>query len=128
MTHAHDPSHHHGHAPTAQGHPVDIHAHWYPDAWLKRLAQLGPAHGLEYKDVPGKGPQFKHGYLATGPCGPRFIDLDARLHSMDEQGVAVHALSLSQPMLYWPAAKTATPLPSNTTTNWRAPTSCIPAA
>jgi aminocarboxymuconate-semialdehyde decarboxylase len=91
MTHASD--HHHA--------PVDIHAHWYPDAWLKRLARLGPAHGLEYQDVPGKGPRFKHGYLATGPCGPRFIDLDARLQSMDEQGVAVHALSLSQPMLYW---------------------------
>jgi aminocarboxymuconate-semialdehyde decarboxylase len=95
MSHAHDPHHAHTHA------PIDIHAHWYPQAWLKRLAQLGPKHGLEYKEIEGKGPQFRHGYLATGPCGPRFIDLNARLQSMDEQGVAVHALSLSQPMLYW---------------------------
>jgi len=29
------------------------------------------------------------------------VDLDARLAAMDEQGVEVHALSLSQPMGYW---------------------------
>src|SRR5204863_7028552 len=51
--------------------------------------------------VEGKGPQFKHGHLMTGPVGPKFVDLDARLAVMDEQGVEVHALSLSQPMLYW---------------------------
>src|SRR5947207_8778188 len=33
--------------------------------------------------------------------GPKFVDLDARLAAMDEQGVEVHALSLSQPMVYW---------------------------
>jgi aminocarboxymuconate-semialdehyde decarboxylase len=51
--------------------------------------------------VEGKGPQFKHGHLMTGPVGPKFVDLDARLSAMDEQGVEVHALSLSQPMVYW---------------------------
>jgi aminocarboxymuconate-semialdehyde decarboxylase len=81
--------------------PVDVHAHWYPRRFLELLAQHGPAHGLEWRDVAGKGPQFKVGYLTTGPAGPRFVDLDARLAAMDEQGVAVHALSLSQPMVYW---------------------------
>jgi aminocarboxymuconate-semialdehyde decarboxylase len=51
--------------------------------------------------VPGKGPQFKVGHLPTGPVGPLFVDLDQRLAAMDGQGVAVHALSLSQPMDYW---------------------------
>jgi aminocarboxymuconate-semialdehyde decarboxylase len=37
----------------------------------------------------------------TGPAGPRYVDLAARLEAMDEQGVAMHALSLSQPMVYW---------------------------
>jgi len=81
--------------------PVDVHAHWYPEAFLDLLAKEGPAHGLEWRDVEGKGPQFKVGYLTTGPVGPRFVDLDARLAAMDEQGVRVHALSLSQPMTYW---------------------------
>lgn len=81
--------------------PVDVHAHWYPRRFLDLLAEHGPAHGLEWREVEGKGPQFKVGYLTTGPAGPRFVDLDARLAAMDEQGVKVHALSLSQPMVYW---------------------------
>lgn len=80
---------------------VDVHAHWYPREWLDLVRIHGPAHGVEWTDVPGKGPQFKVGPLATGPAGPLFVDLDARLEAMDAQGVAVHALSLSQPMVYW---------------------------
>ena len=79
---------------------VDVHAHWYPRPFLDVLGREGPAHGLEWRDTPA-GPQFKIREVMTGPAGPRFVDLDARLQAMDEQGVAVHALSLSQPMLYW---------------------------
>ena len=81
--------------------PVDVHAHWYPRRFLDLLAAHGPAHGLEWREIEGKGPQFKVGPLVTGPTGPNFIDLDARLAAMDAQGVAVHALSLTQPMVYW---------------------------
>ncbi len=81
--------------------PVDVHAHYYPKAFLDLVAEHGPAHGVEWRMVEGKGPQFKVGHLMTGPLGPRYVDLDARLAAMDEQGVEVHALSLSQPMLYW---------------------------
>ena len=86
--------HHHGN-------PVDVHAHWYPQAWLDLVARHGPSHGVEWKEIEGKGPQFKIGHLSTGPAGPRYADLDTRLQAMDEQGVAVHAMSLSQPMAYW---------------------------
>lgn len=82
-------------------HAVDIHAHYFPQAFLDLVEKHGPAHGFEWKMVEGKGPQFRHGALQTGPVGPKFVDLDARLAAMDEQGVAVHALSLSQPMVYW---------------------------
>jgi aminocarboxymuconate-semialdehyde decarboxylase len=80
--------------------PIDVHAHWYPKRFLDLLAREGPAHGLEWRDTEA-GPQFRIGSLTTGPAGPRFVDLDARLQAMDEQGVAVHALSLTQPMVYW---------------------------
>lgn len=79
---------------------VDVHAHWYPKPFLALLGREGPAHGLEWRDTPA-GPQFKIREVTTGPAGPLFVDLDARLAAMDEQGVAVHALSLTQPMLYW---------------------------
>jgi aminocarboxymuconate-semialdehyde decarboxylase len=81
--------------------PIDVHAHWYPQRFLDLLARYGPAHGLEWREIDGKGPQFRVGHVVTGPTGPRYVDLDARLEAMNEQGVAVHALSLSQPMVYW---------------------------
>lgn len=81
--------------------PIDVHAHYFPQVFLELIEKHGPAQGFEYKIVEGKGPQFKHGHLTTGPVGPKFVDLDARLAAMDEQGVDVHALSLSQPMVYW---------------------------
>ncbi len=79
---------------------VDVHAHWFPKAFLDLLGRDGPAHGLEWRDTP-QGPQFGLQGVLTGPAGPRFVDLDTRLAAMDEQGVAVHALSLTQPMTYW---------------------------
>ena len=82
-------------------HAVDVHTHYFPQAFLDLIEKHGPAHGFEYKMVEGKGPQFKHGHAMTGPVGPKFVDLDARLAAMDEQGVQVHAMSLSQPMVYW---------------------------
>ncbi len=86
----------------AHGHsPIDVHAHWYPAGWLRELSRRGPAHGLEWKDGDGKGPQFRFGHVVTGPAGPRFVDIDARLQAMAEQGVSMHVLSLSQPMIYW---------------------------
>ena len=82
-------------------HAVDIHAHYFPQSFLDLVEKHGPAHGFEWKMVEGKGPQFKHGSVQTGPVGPKFVDLDARLSAMDEQGVHAQALSLSQPMVYW---------------------------
>jgi aminocarboxymuconate-semialdehyde decarboxylase len=87
-------------ASKALAHAVDVHAHWYPSAFLDLLGREGPAHGLEWRETE-QGPQFRLRSVMTGPAGPRFIDLDARMQAMDEQGVAMHALSLSQPMVYW---------------------------
>src|SRR5258708_12568841 len=93
--------------------PIDVHAHYFPQSFLDLVAKHGPSHGFEYKMVEGKGPQFKHAHLMTGPVGAKFVDLDARLAVMDEQGGEVHAMSRSQPMGHWPAPglppRTSTP-------------------
>src|SRR5690242_9989235 len=80
---------------------IDVHAHYFPRSLLDLIEKYGPGCGFEFKMVEGKGPQFKHGHLVTGPVGPKFVELGARLEAMDEQGVQAHALSLSQPMVYW---------------------------
>ena len=41
------------------------------------------------------------GQVAIGPIIARYHDLGLRLKEMDAQGVAVHALSLMPPMVYW---------------------------
>jgi len=46
----------------------------FPSIW----SRARPSHGFEYKMVEGKGPQFKHGHLMTGPWG-EVVDLSARL-------------------------------------------------
>src|SRR6266853_2108217 len=61
--------------------PIDVHAHYFPQDFLELIAKHGPSHGFEYKMVEGKGPQFKHGHLLTGPVGPKFVDLGARLEA-----------------------------------------------
>ena len=92
----------HDHAGHEHGHsPIDIHAHFYPKAFLDLVGDNAAAYGIEWKMVEGRGPQFRNGHVVTGPVGRKFVDLSARIEAMDAQGVAVHALSLSQPMIYW---------------------------
>jgi aminocarboxymuconate-semialdehyde decarboxylase len=51
---------------------------------------------------PGaNGPLIVAGQVAIGPISASYHDLDLRLKAMDAQGVAVHALSLMPPMVYW---------------------------
>src|SRR5260370_3871797 len=48
-----------------------------------------------------KGFTFKPPVESNGPLPAKFIDLKQRLADMDAQGVAVQALSLTGPMVYW---------------------------
>lgn len=82
-------------------HAIDIHAHYIPESFLKLVGDNAAAYGIEWKMVEGKGPQFRLGHVVTGPVGKKFVDLDTRIEAMDSQGLEAHAMSLSQPMVYW---------------------------
>ena len=47
------------------------------------------------------GPLIAVGQVAIGPITPHYHDLEVRLKTMDARGIAVHALSLMPPMVYW---------------------------
>ena len=79
---------------------IDIHAHFYPREWLGLVEKEGAAFGAETRMVDGKR-FLKVGDVQAGPFSPRFTEHEARIDAMDEQGVAMHALSLSLPMVYW---------------------------
>jgi aminocarboxymuconate-semialdehyde decarboxylase len=83
----------------AGGRTIDTHTHWYPREWLELLERDGPAHGAKLERSDGA-------YRITVPrlanaFTEEFVDLDLRLAGMKRQGVDVHLLSLTTPMVYW---------------------------
>jgi aminocarboxymuconate-semialdehyde decarboxylase len=85
------------HAPT-----IDTHAHYFPQSYIDLIEKLGGRCGTTVQqDAQGRTFIQVGLLLRTGPIEPLFIDLDARLKEMDRQGVEVHVLSLTQPMVYW---------------------------
>lgn len=80
---------------------VDIHAHYFPEAYLKLLETEGEASGIRLNRSNARGPAIQIGPILGGPLGAGFWDLDVRRKEMDRQRVQVHALSLTFPMVYW---------------------------
>lgn len=79
---------------------IDIHAHYYPDTYLRLIAEEGSRFGARFS-TGDRGPVIDVGVLHAGPLARKFTDLELRIAEMDDQGVQVQALSLTQPMVYW---------------------------
>src|SRR5947209_1784867 len=79
---------------------IDIHAHYYPQAYLDVLGADGKPFGGEYTQT-AEGYLLKGGGFSGGPFPAKFTDLKLRLADMEAQGVQVHALSLTRPMPYF---------------------------
>lgn len=81
---------------------IDTHAHYFPQSYLDLIAKRGPRVGSRVEqDAQGRTFIQVGLLLRTGPIAREFIDHEARLKEMDRQGVRVHVLSLTQPMVYW---------------------------
>jgi aminocarboxymuconate-semialdehyde decarboxylase len=81
---------------------IDIHAHYFPESYLELIAKHGARCGATITGDASGARFIQVGLLLrTGPITPPFIDLGERLKAMDAQGVTMHALSLTQPMVYW---------------------------
>jgi aminocarboxymuconate-semialdehyde decarboxylase len=79
---------------------IDIHAHYYPQAYLDMIQAEGPRFNAEYR-MTEQGFFFRTADESDGPLPTKFIDLTQRLADMDARKVAVQALSLTDPMVYW---------------------------
>ena len=79
---------------------IDIHAHFVPEEYLRIIGAEGESRGVRLRSTP-VGPIIQVGPVPIGPITAPYHDLDLRLKAMDKQGVAVHALSLMPPMVYW---------------------------
>ena len=81
---------------------VDIHSHYFPEAYLNVFNEDGKRFNAEYR-MTDQGFFYKtpNSPNTAGPIATKFVDLKQRIADMDQQGVAVQALSLTAPMVYW---------------------------
>ena len=80
---------------------VDIHAHFFPERYLDLIERAGGAFGASVDRGNPKGPAIVMRGSRTPPLDASYWDLDRRRRAMDRQGVAMHALSLTVPMVYF---------------------------
>jgi len=94
-------------ASAAAGVPaIDIHAHYYPQSYFDMMNAEGGSFNAEFK-TDGQTFSFKTPAGSNGGLPMKFIDTKQRLAEMDAEGVAVHALSLTTPMVYWADGETS---------------------
>jgi aminocarboxymuconate-semialdehyde decarboxylase len=86
---------------------IDIHAHWYPEEWLRVFEREGAKEGASLER--GAKYQLKAKSI-TNAFDERFVVVSERIQEMDKRAVDVHALSLTTPMVYWASAGLATTL------------------
>src|SRR5260370_8902423 len=78
---------------------IDIHAHYYPPAYFDLFLTQCQRFNAEFR-MTEQGFFFKTSSESDVPRPTKFIDLKQRLADMDAQGVAVPALSLTDPLGY----------------------------
>jgi aminocarboxymuconate-semialdehyde decarboxylase len=86
------------------GGAVDVHAHFYPEAFLKLIAQSGGPPGFTVRADGKAGYEVLVRSMPQG-LDATYWDLDQRLKRMDSQGVTTHLLSLTAPMVHWAPAE-----------------------
>ena len=105
---------------------VDVHAHFFPESFIRIIEESGGTFGASVDRSNPKGPVLVVGSARTAPLDARYWDLDLRLRAMNRQGVATQALSLTAPMVTGPTRPPARGSPPPGTTRpaprtWRIP-------
>ena len=80
---------------------IDVHAHFFPERFLRAIEDGGALSGGSIDRSSPAGPAIDVKGSRTPPLEARYYDLPKRVASMNKQGVAVQALSLTAPMVYW---------------------------
>jgi aminocarboxymuconate-semialdehyde decarboxylase len=80
---------------------IDLHAHYYPEAWLKLMEAEGARDGMKLAHTEGGGLLFTSDKLSLASPPEIAASLETRLKAMDAKGVDIQVLSLTSPMVNW---------------------------
>lgn len=82
---------------------IDAHAHWYPQAFVTLLEKEGEANGAKMgRDARGNVVvQSVPGGTQASTMRRNMIDLELIIREMDERGIDMYVLSMTNPMVYW---------------------------
>ena len=86
---------------------IDIHAHFYPEAYLRLIEQEGAEFGVSCSFDDPAGPVIDVNGTKTPPLERNYYDIESRVASMDDKGVDIHCLSLTLPMVHWASSDLA---------------------
>src|SRR5438477_10222076 len=78
---------------------IDIHAHWYPQEWIRLFEKDGAKEGASLERRDGK--YHLKAKSITNAFDERFVVVSERISEMGERRIDEHALSLTTPMVYW---------------------------
>lgn len=79
---------------------IDVHAHFFPEAFLKSMAAEGPPPHFPLDMSNPAAPTVVRGSFRL-TLDPSYWDVDLRLKAMNAAKVTTHALSLTAPMVHW---------------------------
>lgn len=80
---------------------IDLHAHYFPEAWLKLVEAEGQRDGMKLTRTQGGGLQFTSDKLSLASPPEIAATLESRIRAMDRRGVDIQVLSLTSPMVNW---------------------------
>ncbi len=78
---------------------VNPHAHWFPEEWMSVAETEGAAYDIHVRR-DGANWRLESPKLNV-TITPEYFDLARRIQTMDQQGVDVQAMSLTNPMVDW---------------------------
>jgi aminocarboxymuconate-semialdehyde decarboxylase len=81
---------------------IDVHMHWYPQAFVDLMIEEGPAHGAVMAEDE-KGPVVKSVPGCTQDSSMRrtMTNVDDIIAAMDNRKVDTNVLSMTNPLVYW---------------------------
>jgi len=82
---------------------IDAHAHWYPRAFVSLLEQEGETNGAKIeRDASGNTVvRSVPGGTQTSVLRRNMIEPDLIIAEMEQRGIDMYALSMTNPMVYW---------------------------